>query len=145
MRGPRHRWWRPLVARSSPWPRYLAIAGVLTGVFWPAGLVPGTSRPASRRTRGPSSASNLLLAALIPATLLGLWVGHRRSPWRVLSVTGRIRWRWLLRCTAVVTPVWAAYLTASWVVFDQEVLPRSEQWVALVVGQPADDTAPGGG
>jgi membrane protease YdiL (CAAX protease family) len=76
---------------------------------------------------------NLVLIALIPATLLGLWAGHRRSPRRVLSVTGRFRWRWALRCLAVVTPLWVAYLALTWVVFDQEVLPRSEQWVGLVV------------
>jgi membrane protease YdiL (CAAX protease family) len=51
----------------------------------------------------------------------------------VLSVTGRFRWRWALRCLAVVTPLWVAYLVLTWVVFDQEVLPRSEQWVGLVV------------
>ncbi len=131
MRGPRHRWWRPLVALLVTVASYLAIAAVLTGVFWAAGLLPGTE---AGFATDPSAIlwSNLLLAALIPSTLLGLWVGHRRSPWRVLSVTRRIRWRWLLWCTAVVTPVWAAYLTASWVVFDQEVLPRPEQWAALV-------------
>jgi membrane protease YdiL (CAAX protease family) len=130
MRGPRHRWWRPLLALLVTVAGYLLLAGVLTGVFWAAGLLSGTEADFATDP-GAVLWSNLLLAALIPATLLGLWVGHRRSPWRVLSVARRIRWRWMLWCTAVVTPLWAAYLALSWVVFDQEVLPRPEQWVAL--------------
>ena len=73
------------------------------------------------------------LAALIPATLLGLWAGFARSPWRVLSVAGRMRWGWLGRCLLVVTPLWAAYLGVTWVVFDQEVLERPRDWAWLLV------------
>ena len=51
----------------------------------------------------------------------------------------------MLWCTAVVhARCGPSTSPLSWVVFDQEVLPRPEQWLALVVGQPADDTAPGG-
>ena len=87
MRGPRHRWWRPLLALVVVVATWLALAAALTTVFWVAGLLPDTECRRSPPTRGAALWSNLLLAALIPATLFGLWVGHRRSPWRVLSVT----------------------------------------------------------
>jgi membrane protease YdiL (CAAX protease family) len=44
-----------------------------------------------------------------------------------------MRWAWLGWCLLVVTPLWAAYLAVTWVVFDQEVLERPEHWVALLV------------
>ncbi len=131
MRGPRHRWWRPLLAFVVVVATWLALAGALTTVFSVSGLL-SVSDADVATDPAANLWSNLLLAALIPATLFGLWVGHRRSPWRVLSVTRRFRWGWMLWCTAVVTPLWAAYLALSWVVFDQEVLPRPEQWAALI-------------
>ena len=132
MRGPRHRWWRPLLALVVVVATWLVLAAAVTTVFWVSGHLPDTEADLATDPWG-SLWSNLLLAALIPATLFGMWVGHGRSPWRVLSVTGRVRWRWMLWCAAVVTPFWAAYLAVDWVVFGQEVLPRPEQWLGLVV------------
>ena len=132
MRGPRHRWWRPLLAGLVAGPTWFLLAGALTGVFAVAGLVPDTFEEFGTDPWG-ALYGNLVIAALIPATFLGLWVGHRRSPRRVLSVALRLRWGWLLRCAAVVTPLWTVYLAATWVLFDQEALPRAEQWVGLVV------------
>ena len=132
MRGPRHRWWRPILAGLVAAPTWLLLVGALTAAFAAAGLLPDTVEEFGTDPWG-SLYGNLVLAALIPATFLGLWAGHRRDPRRVLSVARRLRWGWLLRCTAVVTPLWVVYLAVSWVLFDQEVLPRSEQWVGLVV------------
>ena len=76
---------------------------------------------------------NLTLAALIPAAMLATRVAYGR-PWgRLFSVTGRLRWGWLLQCMAVVAPLWVAYLAANWLVFGQEVLPRPEAWIGLLV------------
>ncbi|MEO6019809.1 MAG: CPBP family intramembrane glutamic endopeptidase [Knoellia sp.] len=132
MRGPRHRWWRPLVA--------LAVAVVvvilsLVVLFVPSGL--GGLLDNEETLLDPLNpwsalVTNLLLASLIPATLIGVWAGFRRSPWRAISVTGRLRWGWLGWCTLVVTPLWAAYLAVSWLVFDQQVLERADQWIALI-------------
>ncbi|GAA4120082.1 hypothetical protein GCM10022415_21130 [Knoellia locipacati] len=131
MRGPRHRWWRPLVAlavAAGTW-----VVGALV-VSLPALLVVESEEEMGNPLNPWASVSlNLVLALLVPATLLGLWVGFRRSPWRVLSVTGRLRWGWLGWCLLVVTPLWAAYLAVTWFVFDQDVLDRPEHWVALLV------------
>lgn len=133
MRGPRYRWWRPLVA--------LAVAGAVWLVcavlaFVPAyvpGLIDSEQEMGNPLNPWSSLVMNLLLAGLVPATLLGLWVGFRRSPWRVLSVAGRMRWGWFGWCLLVVTPLWVAYLAVSWVVFDQEVLDRPQDWGWLIV------------
>ena len=41
---------------------------------------------------------DLVLTTLIPVAILLSWVLHRVKPQWLLSVAGRIRWRWLLAC-----------------------------------------------
>ena len=132
MRGPRHRWWRPLLAGLVGIVSLVVMALVLTSVFWAAGMMPGSVDELATDPWG-TLYGNLGLALLIPATMLALWVGHRRNPGRVFSVVGRFRWGWAMWCTAVVLPIWALYLGISWVVFDQEALGRAEQWVGLII------------
>ena len=132
MRGPRHRWWRPLLAGLVGIVSLIVMGLVLTAVFWAAGwTMPLTVDDLATDPWG-TLYGNLGLALLIPATMLALWVGHRRSPGRVFSVAGRFRWGWAMWCTAVVLPIWALYLGASWVIFGQENLGRADQWVGLV-------------
>lgn len=129
-RGPRHRWWRPLVALAVATVVWLVAAAAISV---PAFLVAGSEEDLLDPVNPLASLSlNLLLAALIPATLAGMWAGFRRSPWRVLSVAGRLRWGWLGWCLLIITPLWAGYLLLTWFVFEQEVLDRPEHWVALL-------------
>jgi membrane protease YdiL (CAAX protease family) len=44
--------------------------------------------------------NNLLLAALIPAAMVAVWVVHRWRPRWVASVRPGLRWGWMLECTA---------------------------------------------
>ena len=132
MRGPRHAWWRPLVALLLVVVGFFVVSSAVTVPFALLGLLP-EDQSTFAVTTGSSLWLNLVLAALVPVTLPGLWVAFRRSPGRVLSVTGRMRWGWLGRCALVVLPVWVLYLGASWVLFDQEVLPRPQDWVGLLV------------
>lgn len=130
MRGPRFRWWRPLLALAVATVSWLVLAAVFT---IPTLLLVESEAEMMNPVDPWSSLSlNLLLASLIPATLVGLAAGFRRSPWRVLSVAGRLRWGWLGWCLLVVTPLWAGYLLVTWFVFDQEVLDRPESWGALL-------------
>ncbi|MCB9406061.1 MAG: CPBP family intramembrane metalloprotease [Tetrasphaera sp.] len=132
MRGPRHRGWRPLVA--------LVLLLVLTMLFMGAVTVPfglAGGLPDDFETLDLSVPTqlwmNLTLAALIPASMIATRVAYGR-PWgRLFSVTGRLRWGWLLQCMALVAPLWVVYLAASWVVFGQDVLPRPEAWIGLLV------------
>lgn len=131
MRGPRHRWWRPLVALLVFAATWIVLAGILTTGFALGGQL--ADLESLTLGVGTNLWMNLTLAAFIPAALVATRVGHRR-PWgRLLSVTGRVRWGWMLRAIALVTPVWVAYLTISWFVFGQEVMPRPRDWVGLLV------------
>jgi uncharacterized protein len=69
---------------------------------------------------------------LIPASGLSIWIAHGIRPRFLSSVAGGIRWRWLLRCVAVLLPVWALY-TALAVLVEPATSPRPEHWVALLV------------
>lgn len=75
---------------------------------------------------------NLSLVVLIPAAMLSIWAVHRIRPRFLSSVAGGLRWRWLLRCAVVLSPVWAVYLTLS-TVTDPPQSPRSADWVALLI------------
>jgi len=75
---------------------------------------------------------NLSLVVLIPAAMLSIWAVHRIRPRFLSSVAGGLRWRWLLRCVVVLSPLWAVYLTLS-TVTDPPQSPRSADWVALLI------------
>jgi len=137
LRGPRFRWWRPLLS--------LLLFAAFTGlIFAVVGMivVGGFSLAPSTRWGSPLSedATNpaamllvdLLLASLMLSTLLSAWIAHRVRPGFLLSVTGRFRWRWLLRCLAVLLPLWAVYLTFSYLTGPPES-GRPEHWVILLV------------
>ncbi|MGL5816873.1 MAG: lysostaphin resistance A-like protein [Phycicoccus sp.] len=133
MRGARYRWWRPLLAVTVAVAAFVLCLVLVFASDAALGLVESEADWEDPVDPWSSLLGNLMLAGLIPATLVGVWAGFRRSPWRVLSVSGRLRWNWLGWCLLVVTPLWAAYLAASWVLFDQEVGDRPDQWVVLLV------------
>lgn len=137
LRGPRFRWWRPLVC--------LLLFAALTGaIFGLVGLVvaggfalapsPRWGDPLSEVADTPASMLflNLMLASLIVSTVLSAWIVHRVRPGFLVSVIGRFRWRWLGRCVAVLLPLWAVYLTVYFLV---DPLPsgRPDHWVILLV------------
>lgn len=142
LRGPRQRWWRPLLAlllaAAIGLPLMLlaylpvALAALIAGV-------PDPVRWAAReivKVNDLGAAGffyvNLSLIVLIPTTGLSIWVAHRIRPRYVSSVRGGIRWRWLLRCVAVVVPVWALYLGLSALV-DPTRGTRPAHWGLLLV------------
>lgn len=105
LRGPRHRWWRPLLGLAV----LLAAGGLLfataavgvlvlqvTGavdveeLLDPAGAGPGLLL-----------ANNLSLAALIPVAALATRVGQGWRPGWMSSVVGRLRWGWMVRVALV--------------------------------------------
>ena len=132
MRGPRHRGWRPLVALVLLLVLTMLFMGAVTVPFGLAGGLPDDFEKLDLSV--PSQLwMNLTLAALIPASMIATRIAYGRPRGRLFSVTGRLRWGWLLQCMALVAPLWVVYLAASWVVFGQEVLPRPEAWIGLLV------------
>lgn len=142
LRGPRRRWWKPLLTVLLALGMYL-VASLLT-VVPPllAGLV--TGQPNLGRyildtltdtgNLGPVGfvSLNLSLILLIPTTTLSIWVVYGVRPRFVASVVGGIRWRWLLRCLAVVAPVWLLYVGLG-VLTDPPEPGRPAHWVALLL------------
>ncbi|MBO3129187.1 CPBP family intramembrane glutamic endopeptidase [Dermatophilus congolensis] len=56
---------------------------------------------------------DLILAALIPCTLVAVWFGNRGCPKLVHSVVGRFRWKWALRCGIALLPLWVVYIAVD--------------------------------
>jgi membrane protease YdiL (CAAX protease family) len=110
LRGPTHRWWRPLVGLAvvvTSMGAVVVLLGALAVVALAGGAV--TSAELSDQawitewSAGPVGllANNLVLAALIPASMVAVWVGHGWSPRWLGSVRGGVRRDWLARCVLV--------------------------------------------
>ncbi|MER5220435.1 CPBP family intramembrane glutamic endopeptidase [Streptomyces flaveus] len=104
-RTERHRWWRPLVATLVALGGWglclflllvgLGVAAVLAGVKW------GTGDQLFADPLWDTAAWLLILALMLPAVLLAARLVQRRPAGTLSSVTGRLRWRWLLVCLGV--------------------------------------------
>jgi len=126
-----HRWWRPVITLLVFSTAWLLIAAAVSIPFAVLGQLPEEEDFAL--STGTNLWMNLILAAFIPAGMIATRVGGWR-PWgRLFSVTGRLRWGWLLRCMALITPLWLLYFTVNWFVYNQEVMARPKDWVGLLV------------
>lgn len=118
LRTPRYAFWRPIVA--------LLAALVAFFVLQMLMIIPLMVDVANGRVtqdelmsgKFPMTwplmlASNIGLALLIPAALLIQKVCFGQDATWLHSVTGRLRWGWLGKCLAVVTPIWAIWLLAG--------------------------------
>ena len=135
LRGPAHRWWRPLIGLV------LVLAGLLVvlagtvvalaaGVL--LGLVPSGTAATSLDQWWVLLVTNLGLAALVPLALLTTWAAHRCRPGLTSSVVGRLRWRWLL-AVAAVTVVLAAAAAVVLYAVDGRPSGRGTHVVALLL------------
>ncbi len=141
LRGPGHRGWRPLLSILLVFV-FGGISTILVGLglmLW--GLFSGHADPltwAGRQLTDFTSpigflALNLSLIALIPASLLALWLAHGVRPGQVVSVVGRFRWRWFGRCVAVLIPLWLVLIGVSFLLDGGQVGARPQQWGVLMV------------
>jgi membrane protease YdiL (CAAX protease family) len=145
LRGPRRRWWRPLLALLIAGGIALAaqIAAFIPFVLFGLVVTGGRDFDQWLLTELDKMSSleidaagflyvNLGLIALIPAAGLSIWAAHHIRPRFVSSVVGGFRWRWLLRCLLVVVPVWALYTLAG-LLLDRPVAERPAEWATLLV------------
>jgi len=136
LRGRRYRWWKPLLCLLLVIP----LAFLMMGLAIVPVLIAGWITDANLITTmdvtnlGPIGFIylNLSLIVLIPASGLSIWIVHGIRPRFVSSVAGGIRWRWLLRCIAVILPLWAIYIGLA-VLVTPFTSPRPTHWVALLI------------
>jgi membrane protease YdiL (CAAX protease family) len=135
LRGPRWRWWRPLLSLAV----LVGLLIVLFLVIFPGyagldALLPDRLVGSLDDDLSPISANatDLLLAGLIPVSAGAVAIAHRVRPRWVFSVRGGLRWRWLGRCALVVAPVWVVYLGLGFVL-DPVEPDRPDHWVLLLV------------
>jgi membrane protease YdiL (CAAX protease family) len=119
LRGPDHHWWRPLASLT------LAVVVLLAGVVGAGiaavvvALLTGGTDAVTAVTDWLSSeeftldpagflTNNLLLAALVPSSMIAVWVAHRWRPRWLGSVRPGLRWGWLVECAG-----WSVLLTAG--------------------------------
>jgi uncharacterized protein len=142
LRGPQYRWWKPLLCLVLVLPLAMIMMGLAIVPVLIAGLISGAPDLVEYTVGTTSDIDNLgpigflylnlTLIVLIPASGLSIWIVHGIRPGFLSSVAGRIRWRWLLRCVAVILPLWAVY-TLLGVMVTPFTTPRPDHWVALLV------------
>ena len=142
LRGPRYRWWKPLLCLLVflPLAFLMMVLAIVPVVI--AGLVTGAPDLVTYTMRATTDIANigpigflyinLSLIVLIPASGLSIWIVHGIRPRFLSSVAGGIRWKWLLRCVAVILPLWALYTTLG-LLASPFTSPRPDHWVALLV------------
>jgi CAAX protease family protein len=142
LRGPKYRWWKPLLCLLVFLPLAFLMMVVAIVPVLIAGMVSGAPNLLSYTVRATTDIANLgpvgffyvnlSLIVLIPASGLSIWIVHGIRPRFLSSIAGGIRWKWLLRCVAVILPLWALYIALGAL-----ALPfsssRPDHWVALLV------------
>ncbi|TNM68442.1 CPBP family intramembrane metalloprotease [Streptomyces sp. NP160] len=98
LRGPRHRWWRPLVGAAVAAGGLAVLVLLAVVAYAVAQAVLGRPVTDAEALASPVAflGNNLLLAALVPLSWAALRVGHGVAPRWQASVVGRTRWRWML-------------------------------------------------
>lgn len=102
----RYRWWRPALGTfvlAVLWVggMFAVLVGFLVGgVAAGLNVFPGGTRFFANPVINIAALLAIIVIA-IPAVLLTAWAVQRRPPGTVSSVTGRLRWRWLVTCLGV--------------------------------------------
>jgi uncharacterized protein len=136
LRGRRYRWWKPLLCLLLVIPLALLMMGLAIVPVLIAGWITGVDFITSMdiTNLGPIAFIylNLSLIVFIPASGLSIWIVHGIRPRFLSSVAGGIRWRYQLRCVAVILPLWALYAGLA-ALAEPATSPRPDQWAALLV------------
>lgn len=144
-RTERHRWWRPLLGTVALLGGIVAMVVVVLIVWVLAhraitGEFPAMADPERSGTTGEQLLGGpledlafqlVLLGVLIPLVPLTVWIFQRRPMGTVVSVLGRMRWRWLGVCAlAALGYVAVSYATGAIVtaVFTDEPVQEWAGW-----------------
>ena len=136
MRGPRFAWWRSLLA--------LPLAGLfaivlMLGMFGILALA-GQGHVLSQAFEGDAmnpvsfGIGNLVIGCLIPAAMLATRIMHGVRPGYVSSVAGNFRWRWAMRCTLIMVPLYILIFALDQLINGPEgAIPAQQGLLVLMV------------
>ncbi|WP_068401210.1 CPBP family intramembrane glutamic endopeptidase, partial [Kribbia dieselivorans] len=140
LRGPQHRWWRPLLSILLVGLIYIGFSIVLGVVMLTVGAVLGRPLTWSEDVlgRGADDPVYMLfvdasLIALIPTALLAIRLAHKVPMGFVSSVVGRFRWRWFATCLVALTPLWLVYVGIDWFAAGYSTDTPAQYWEWLVL------------
>lgn len=144
LRGPKHAWWRPLVSLGVMLGFVVVLFIVMVVLSLVAFVLSGTSLDELESTQAMMREwgdepwfllfNNLFLAALIPLSMLTVWIAHGWRPRWVTSVVGGMRWKWLVVTSAIAL---AVQVVATLVLFAIDGFPSgvgtNVVWLLVVV------------
>ncbi|MDQ1668551.1 MAG: protease family protein [Actinomycetota bacterium] len=118
LRTPRHRWWQPVLGIALATVTGVVIAVVVVVLVTLVAAAGGGSADPREDSLSADSplgllANNLVISAMIPASMLAVLVVHRQRIGWLWSVEGRFRWRLLGRLLVVAFVVVALFFAAS--------------------------------
>jgi membrane protease YdiL (CAAX protease family) len=134
-----HRWWRPIVGTVFLLVTGLVVAAAVMIVSFAVYLAAtghgptGSGESIFENATADLAFQLVTLGVLTPVVLLTVWVVQRRPVGSVASVTGRLRWKWLLICCGLAVGFCVAEFAASYAVtaaFTDEALsaPKWAGW-----------------
>lgn len=134
LRGPRFRWWRPLLAIglfAGFFVVLLAVFSVLLLVLQTLGLADANLLDDVTNPLGFGVLIGTLVV-LIPISVLSIRIAFGTPVGYTASVAGRFRLRWAARCALVVLPIWGALMVVLYF-SGQFDTPRPQTWFTLVI------------
>ncbi|MDI6102787.1 CPBP family intramembrane metalloprotease [Actinoplanes sp. NEAU-A12] len=104
-RTPVHRWWRPVLGTLflvvAALVMMIGLVGVSSGAAWMAGRPDGPDGIPTFGALTDTALGFVAIALVLPLILVAvIWI-QRRPVGTISSVTGALRWRWLLICLPV--------------------------------------------
>lgn len=144
-RTPIWRWWRPIVAAGLFLVLVVGASMVFTGAAVGIDLANGRITQEQVPNVGTEImtplvflANNLIIALFIPITWVCVLLLFKQRPGWLSSVLGRMRWRWLGLCLAIVSPIWIVwYSIETWLIHSPEdvgeLAVNPDTWL-LVIG-----------
>lgn len=131
-RTDRHRWWRPIVGTVAVVAAYIFVATLagcaMIAVTEAAGVRTDENGFPDVGPIASTAALLLSLAILTPLLFLAVWLIQRRPPGTLVSVTGRLRMRWLRTCTGIAL-LFVLLLIGLGMVLGDDVTPTDASWV----------------
>lgn len=96
-------------------------------------IVPAMKAGIRSDTQAFDLITDIAIATAIPVTMLLFWVFFRRPPGHLMSITGRTRWRFLVRAILLGAVVALGFSTIQWLLNGAPIGPRPASLLLVIV------------